>query len=412
MNYEELLESRNGAATAKEKMPFGLLYKKMSDGKYVNVIDLREDLRDSLVFCEALAVESEQNKSLNHKGQMHFKLATDSAGLYGVNVEQGTFRTFERLLDENPAVVASKDFIDNTVKSLLELTSYLHDQGIFHICYAPSNVFARKGDNNAMLLFHGSAYKAMNDQQEIYGDRAEFIAPEVLEEGIFDARSDIYSIGKFIEFLYQQSEIPIEIKGVIKKATDPNPEKRYQTPEDMMNAIKNRQNTRKSLVMMVAAMLISIIGFGIFFSLVPEREDIEYVKPAPKEAEDDLLDDGFDPVTELGLTIDSSAMQVDEKKLKEYKAKAEQIFRKRYTQEANRILSKIYNSERMHSSEKNFMAGSQSVTKELVEAQVKLGNEAGLNNSRSQLLASQIIEQVTNKLKSEMIEKEKQKEQE
>ena len=412
MNYEELLESRNGAATAKEKMPFGLLYKKMSDGKYVNVIDLREDLRDSLVFCEALAVESEQNKSLNHKGQMHFKLATDSAGLYGVNVEQGTFRTFERLLDENPAVVASKDFIDNTVKSLLELTSYLHDQGIFHICYAPSNVFARKGDNNAMLLFHGSAYKAMNDQQEIYGDSAEFIAPEVLEEGIFDARSDIYSIGKFIEFLYQQSEIPIEIKGVIKKATDPNPEKRYQTPEDMMNAIKNRQNTRKSLVMMVAAMLISIIGFGIFFSLVPEREDIEYVKPAPKEAEDDLLDDGFDPVTELGLTIDSSAMQVDEKKLKEYKAKAEQIFRKRYTQEANRILSKIYNSERMHSSEKNFMAGSQSVTKELVEAQVKLGNEAGLNNSRSQLLASQIIEQVTNKLKSEMIEKEKQKEQE
>ena len=274
MNYEELLESRNGAATAKEKMPFGLLYKKMSDGKYVNVIDLREDLRDSLVFCEALAVESEQNKSLNHKGQMHFKLATDSAGLYGVNVEQGTFRTFERLLDENPAVVASKDFIDNTVKSLLELASYLHDQGIFHICYAPCNVFARKGDNNAMLLFHGSAYKAMNDQQEIYGDSAEFIAPEVLEEGIFDARSDIYSIGKFIEFLYQQSEIPIEIKGVIKTATDPNPEKRYQTPEDMMNAIKNRQNTRKSLVMMVAAMLISIIGFGIFFSLVPEREDI------------------------------------------------------------------------------------------------------------------------------------------
>ena len=40
MNYEELLESRNGTAMAKEPMPFGMLYKKMTDGKYANVIDL------------------------------------------------------------------------------------------------------------------------------------------------------------------------------------------------------------------------------------------------------------------------------------------------------------------------------------------------------------------------------------
>ena len=46
----------------KEEMPFGLLHKKMVDGKYVNVIDLREDLLDSLVFSDALTTESEQNK--------------------------------------------------------------------------------------------------------------------------------------------------------------------------------------------------------------------------------------------------------------------------------------------------------------------------------------------------------------
>jgi hypothetical protein len=49
---------------------------------------------------------------------------------------------------------------------------------------------------------------------------------------------------------------------------------------------------------------------------------------------------------------------------------------------------------------------------ELVRAQKKLGNDAGLKDSRSQLIASQIIEQVTNKLKSQMAEREKQKQEE
>lgn len=413
MNYEELLESRNGAAMAKEEMPFGLLYKKMVDNKYVNVIDLRSELTDSLVFSDALNIESARNETLKHKNQLHFTLARDSAGLYGVHVEQGTYRTFERLLDDNPAVVAGKDFMKTVINDLLDHASYLHDQGIYHICYAPSNVLARKGDNIPMLLFHGSAYQTVNDQQLLYGERTmAFIAPEVVDEGVFDARADVYSIGKFIEYLYQQSEMPIELRGVIKKATNSDPEKRYQTTEEMKKAIASRQNTRTSIITGVAALLIVGLLMGLYFTLVPEREDIEFVTPAPKENTEDILDDGFDPATmdaaSIGDTIDVEAVvKVDSKKLKEYEAKAEQIFRKRYTKEAERILSGIYSNDNMNATEKGFMAGSQSTMEDLVKAQTKMGSEAGLSNSRSQLIAGQIIEQVSNKLKAKMREKEK-----
>ena len=409
MNYEELLESRNGAAMAKQTIPFGVMYKKMVDGKYNNVIDLRPDLIDSLIFNDAIATEAEQNKSINDNRQMHFKTATDSSGLYGVNVEQGGFRTFEQLLADNPSIVATPNFVNNTIKNLLELTSALHDKGIYHICYAPNNVFVRKNDNVAMLLFHGSSYHAINDQAWLYGESAlPFIAPEVLEGGTFDARTDIYSIGKFISYLFSQSEIPIELKAVVKKAMAEDPDKRYQTPDEMMKSINSRQNTRKSVISFVAAVLITAIVFGLYFTLVPEQEDIEFVKPAPKEAEDDLLDDGFDPITELGLIEDTAAAHVDEKKMREYEAKAEQIFRKQFTREAERILSKIYNDTRMGSTEKNFMATSQSTMQELIKAQMKIGSNAGLNDTRSQLLAGQIIEQVSNKMKAQIKEKEKQ----
>ena len=409
MNYEELLESRNGSTMSKEVMPFGLMYKKMVDGKYVNSIDLREDLKDSLVFCDAINTESEQNKKLVHKNQLHFVLATDSAGLYGVHVEQGSYRTFAKLLEDTPAVVAGKNFISNTIKDLLELTAYLHEQGIFHICYSPNNVFARKGDDAPMLLFHGSAYHAMNDQQALYGNDASFIAPEVIEEGTFDARADIYSLGKFIEFLYRHAEVPIELKSVIKKATNPDPEKRFQTPEEMQKCITNRQNTRKSVVSFLAAILIAAIAFGLYFTLVPDREDIEFVNPVTETVDLEDIEEGYDPTADLGQPMNTTVGKIDEKKMREYQAKAEQIFRKNFTREAEQILTKIYSNERMNTTEKKFLTSNKATLDELVQAQVKLGNEAGLSESRSQLIGGQIVEQITNKLKKEMMAKEEKK---
>ena len=56
------------------------------------------------------------------------------------------------------------------------------------------------------------------------------------------------------------------------------------------------------------------------------------------------------------------------------------------------------------------MAGSQSTMQELVQAQNRLGAEAGIAETRSQLIASKIIEQVTNRLKKQMEETQKSKE--
>ena len=387
----------------KEQIPFGSFYKKMNDNKYINVVDLRSDLCDSLVFCEALTDESEQNKVLTDKRQMHFEVSADSAGIYGITVSQGAYRTFERLIEENPAVVAGKDYTEAVIKGLLELTAYLHEKDIYHVCYAPSNIFVRKGDNMPLLLFHGSAYAAMKDQRLLYKDCEEYVAPEVFSDGTIDSRTDIFGIGKFMEYLYHDVGLPIELKSVVKKATNPDPEKRYQTPEQMLRAISSKHHARISLYMLLAAAAVALLFFGYFFSTVPEPTAIEFVKPAPQQAEENPLDEGFDSSTELGIYGQPKENpEVDEKKMKEYEAKAEQIFRKQYAKEADRILSKVYGSSHMNESEKKFMATSQAMTEELVKAQMKLGDEAGLSDAKSQRIASEIIERITSQKKKEM----------
>ena len=61
----------------------------------------------------------------------------------------------------------------------------------------------------------------------------------------------------------------------------------------------------------------------------------------------------------------------------------------------------------MSATARDFTAGSQSTMEELVRVQVKLGGDAGISQARSQLIASQIVEQVTNKLKTQMATKQR-----
>ena len=398
MNYEELLEARNEGKKRQTLQPIGGYYREQVDGKWRGVVDIKPELNSNIAFTKALAEECERNKTLANHRQIHFTAVKEGSEISQLELETGTFLSFEQLLLDNPAVVAQKDFVDNTLSSLVEITTYLHEQGLKQVCYSPRTVFVRKGDNSAMLLSHGSFYLGLSDQQAFYGEDAQFVAPEVLEHGTIDERCDIYSIGKFMQAIFDSADIPLEYRSVLKKATSQLPEDRFTTAADMLKAVQQKKNLFRSVLTFVAALVIALVCVGLYFELFPETQPVEFVKPAPRQATDDLIDDGFDPA-ELGVAGDGDSLVVDEASQRDYQSKAEEIFRKKYEKEADRILSKIYNKEYMSNSEKKFMTESESTIGELMKAQSEIGSEAGLSPERSQLIASEIIDRVTNQKK-------------
>ena len=59
----------------------------------------------------------------------------------------------------------------------------------------------------------------------------------------------------------------------------------------------------------------------------------------------------------------------------------------------------------MNSTEKQLAAQSQSTIEELMKTQQKMGREASLTPERSQLIASEIIERITNEKKKQLKKK-------
>lgn len=404
MNYEELLAARNDGKANKSQQPIGSYYREQVDGKWRGMVDIRAELNDNIVFAKALQQECEKNKTLAHNHQLHFTPVEENGEVKSLALEFGNYQTYEQLLKDNPAIIATKDFLDNTLKSLVELTSYLHAQGIWHVCYSPRTVFARKGDSAPMLLSHGSFYLGVDNQHDLYGKDADFVAPEVLSHGAIDERCDIYSIGKFLQSICSQADLPMEYRSAVKKAVSQSPEDRYQTPEDMLKAIQQRRNTFKSALTLVIGVVVALVCLGLYFDMVPESNPVEFVKPVPRQATDDLIDDGFDPA-ELGVRAEGDSLVIDDANDRDYQAKAEEIFRKRYEKEADRILSKIYNKSYMNNSEKKFLSESESTIDELMKSQNEIGAESGLTPERSQLIATQIIDRITEQKKKEMGEK-------
>jgi serine/threonine protein kinase len=402
MNFEEMLAAKNEGKLNKTSLPIGEYYRVQIDGKFRSVINIRPDLDSSIAFSGALKTECERNKTLANKHQLHYTPVVNEKGeIEQLEVEQGVFLSMEQLLNENPAVVAEKGFIDNTLQALVDITTYLHGQGIQHVCYSPKTVMVRKGDRAIMLATHGSFYLSMNDQRGFYGDDAVFVAPEVLEHGSVDERCDVYSIGKFMEAIFEHAGMSVEYRKALKKATSEKPEDRYASPQALLKAVQARRQFMRSALMFLAAVIAALVILEVYLELVPEPTQVEFVKPAPRQATDDLLDDGFQP-EDLGVVSADSLTEEDEEAHRVYQAKAEEIFRKNYEKEADRILSKIYNKDYMNSTEKAFAAESQSTIEELMKVQQKMGQEASLTPERAQLIASEIIDRVTNQKKKQL----------
>lgn len=403
MNYEELLNSKTGSKAKLTRMAIGQFAKKQVGEKYQNVLDVNPQLNDNIKFSEALKADCARNRELIHKYQLHFEPVMEGSDVVRLLVEQGNYMTLAQLLDEHPALVAEKDFVDSLMRQLLDVTEYLHEKGVWHVCYAPQNLLVRKGDNAVLLLSHGSFYLHINDQHIIYDGMDGFVAPEVLENGTVDERCDIYSLGKLMDFLFEQGQMPFEYRRVAKKAQAALPEGRYQTIAAMRKALAFKRSMYQSFIALLVAVVLALVVVGLYFELMPETTEVEFVKPAPRLATDELIEDGFDPA-ELGvITGDTTVMTEQQKQQqKEYAAKAEHIFRKRFTAEADRLLSNIYNNEHMNASEKKFMAEMSSVNEALIKLQVDIGNEAGLSDARSQLIATQIVESLTEQKKKKL----------
>lgn len=411
MNYEEMLNVREGAALNKEKQPLGTFYKKRIDRKYRHVVELRPELAESLVFCDGLRRDQQTSRdAAAGTSQLRYELQEDSSGIYELEiVGNASYMTLSQLLFNMPSVVAEKGFVDHMVTNLMSILENLHSQGVYQLCLAPQAIFLRKGDRSPMLLWHGSSFQNMNDAKLLYQGFEDTVAPEVLAGEAGDARSDVWAIGALVKKLYESGGMPMEYSQVVKKAMAEDPDKRYQSVESMRHALSRKKGVKRTGIMTLVALAVAALAVFLFFDIMPQSSNVEFIDqnglvPVDHYAED-IPDEPieYDPMEYIDpeqLEIMDSLGILTGDQLEAFLdsvaplANAEEIFRRQFEQQAQSMLTQLYSNEQMGSSQNAFIAKSQEVMEDLMQTAQLLGEQCDLSEEQSTNLANQIIARI------------------
>lgn len=391
-----MLNARESASGKSTDVPIGVLRQVQVEQKYRYVVALKPTLADSAAFRAGL--ERDHAWAMKHAGQhqLQYELGGDGTLL----LEPGNYQTLAQLLDANPAIVATQGFVEQLVAQLMDYCSRLHGEGVCQLCFAPQNIFLRKGGNTPMLLTHGSFYEAVSDVKTLYEGCLPFVAPEVSEGAKATEASDVYSLGRLIEHLYSLGGMSIEYKMLLKKATALAPADRFRSVEEMRASLAQKRNMRRSLITVAAAVAISLLCVWLYIDLMPQRSDMEFIEPEKKENGADPFDETFSP--DVQMIYDGDTINITEEDMQMYTQKAEQIFRRRFDEAAEEKLGRIFGNANMGANEKAIMADSKTMNQELEQLQQTLAEDMGISSERAAEIAKDVIEQKMAKKKAEL----------
>ena len=127
--------------------------------------------------------------------------------------------------------------------------AHAHSQSIIHRDIKPSNIvllsqFEQPGSVKVvdfgmakLLRDNADSDQRITQEGEIFGTR-QYISPEQYKGNACDERADIYALGvSMYESVLANGKIPELLQTIINKATEADPQKRYQTAKEFKNAI-------------------------------------------------------------------------------------------------------------------------------------------------------------------------------
>ena len=210
---------------------------------------LKPELRTDPRYVSALQKEFETGYRLDHPHLVRYVSKGD--GYLMTEYVDGL--TLGAFIEENPAYFKSVQNANRFLTQLLEVVGYLHQHQIVHLDLKPSNILITRIGHDVKLADLGYCYT--DTYTDTMGRTDKYAAPEQMHGEQVDARTDIYAIGKLMESL------PCHhiYNKVIARCTAPRPSDRYQTIEELQNALKPSSHFK---LIVLGVLLISMVLLG------------------------------------------------------------------------------------------------------------------------------------------------------
>jgi len=246
---------------------FTAIYK----GKKVIIKALKVDCLNDLQCREDLKKEYEITSQLDHK---FIRKALGFENIQGL----GDCIIFEFIDGKSFAEhVRVGTLSDKEIKSILvdlcDALNYMHQRGIIHCDLKPENIVITSSDLRPKIIDIGLPETEYKTDRELLIKENEFIAPELIKGEEADQRSDVYSLGKIIEFVIERNMLK-QYRNVATHCTQFSREQRFDSISDVRSVINKGYSVVKLLLIFLALVAIGVAAY-IYVPKIIERSKAE-----------------------------------------------------------------------------------------------------------------------------------------
>lgn len=186
----------------------------------------------------------------------------DEDGLYVLMEHINGMSVAEKMATE-PTYFANLRHTMKLLRQLLKALKALHSNNVAYLDLKPENIMLTQVSNDVKLIDLGGCFA---DSNSFTAERTTvYAAPELVNDqmGEVDARTDIYGVGKLIEYVEENAgvKLPKYLRRVKLCCLNRDKTQRYDTVDAVLNALNRKAQLVRGILCGVALVIACTIGW-------------------------------------------------------------------------------------------------------------------------------------------------------
>ena len=244
METSEFITIDNAKKTNEWQSAYCVIARETIDGRVVMRKSLREEYLDNGDLRDMLRKEYALGSLLAEHTPyvVGYRRMTDDARECSIVMDYVEGETVDVFISTHPDFFRNESNLRKFLGQLLEGLEEIHNSQVVHMDIKPSNVMLTSINSDVRIIDLGLSYSYSYPSSA--GMTDVFAAPEQKASGSVDARTDIYAVGKMIEYIANRLndngrtyQLPRAIRQIMEGCLHDEKERRWQSCGDIMRRL-------------------------------------------------------------------------------------------------------------------------------------------------------------------------------
>lgn len=231
-------------------------------GKRYFMKSLRREYAGDRSYRALFSKEYELGRSLLHPNLVGYEQLCDSDDECYILMENIVGESLDKFIESEPSYFESRKNLDKFFAQLLSVLKCLHENHVVYSDLKPQNIMITQVNQDVKLIDLGFCFA--DSYVDSVGTSKGYSSPEHQGKGVIDVSTDIYGVGKIIEFIghHTRKKLPNVYLKIKEKCLKAQKQERFQGTDEIVARINKRSHTLRRTIIATVACIVLFLGYS------------------------------------------------------------------------------------------------------------------------------------------------------